>query len=234
MDKTFLLIFGGVFGIVGVTFLIVAIFMVRSELNFREGAIAAPGIVVELAPTQGSKGGTTYKPVFKFTDRDDKAHTVTGSIASSPPSYHRGEAVTVLYHPGNPEGAQIDSFTEAWLLPLIFGSIGTAFTATASGIGIYSMRTRRRRSWLTTNGTRIQARVSGVERDINTSSRGRNPWRITAQWQNPVDQKVYLFSSDPIWFDPTPYAHPETVEVLINVNDPHQYAMNTDFLPKAG
>ena len=234
MDKTFLLIFVGIFGLIGVAFLIASVFTMRSEINFREEAIAAPGIVVELVPTQGSKGGTTYKPVFQFNDRNDKVHTVTSSVASSPPSYHRGEAITVLYHPENPEGAQIDSFMESWLLPLVFGSLGIVFTAIASGCGIYSLRVRRRRLWLATNGMRIQARVNGVERDTNTSSRGHHPWRITAQWQNPVDQKVYLFSSDSIWFDPTPYVQPETVEVLINVNNPHQYVMNIDFLPKTG
>ncbi len=234
MDKTFRFIFGGVFGFIGVTFLIVAFFMMRSEISFREGAIATPGTVIDLAPTQSSKGSTSYRPVFNYTDRDDKVHTVTGSLVSSPPSFRRGEAITVLYRPEDPEGAQIYSFMESWLLPLIFGSIGTTFTAIASGVGFYSVRRRRRRLWLETNGTRIPARVNGVGQDMNTSSRGRHPWRITAQWQNPADHKVYLFSSDPIWFDPTPYVQPDTVEVLINVNDPHQYTMNIDFLPKPG
>ncbi len=234
MDKTFLIIFVGVFGLVGVAFLIVALFTVRSELSFREGAITAPGIVVDLAPTQSSKGGTSYKPVFRFTDRNDKVHTVTGSLSSSPPSYRPGEAVSVLYRTDDPDGAQIDSFMESWFLPLIFGSIGTVFTAVASGFGMYSLRARRRRSWLAANGTRIQARVSGVELDTSTSSRGRKPWRIAAQWQNSIDQKVYVFYSDPIWFDPTPYLKSETIEVLINVNNPHEYAMSIDSLPKAG
>jgi len=234
MDKTFLLIFGGVFGLVGVTFLTVAVFTSYSEIEFRNGAITAPGTVIDLQPGQGSKGGTLYKPVFRFTDRDDKEHTVTGGVASSPPSYRRGEAVTVLYRPENPEGAQIDSFMESWFLPLIFGSLGSVFTAIAGGCGIHALLRRRRRSWLTTQGTRIQARVNGVEIDRNTSSRGRNPWRISAQWQNPVDRKVYTFMSDPIWFDPSPYIRQETVELLINADNPHQYAMNIDFLPKAG
>jgi hypothetical protein len=146
MDKTFLLIFVAIFGIVGVAFLTVATFTLRSEIEFRKHAIAAPGIVVDLEPTQGSKGGTMYKPVFKFTDRDDRVRRITGNIASSPPSYHRGEAVTVLYQPQNPEGAQIDSFMDAWFLPLIFGSLGTVFTGVAGGCGIYALRTRSRRS----------------------------------------------------------------------------------------
>ncbi len=234
MDKTFFLIFGGLFGLVGVSFLVVAAFTISSEIEFRKDAIAAPGVVVDLVATQGSKGGTVYKPVFEFTDRGDVARRVTGSIASSPPSFRRGEAVRVLYRSENPEGAQIDSFMESWFLPLIFGVLGTVFTGIAGGCGVYFLRKQRQRSWLAANGTRIQARVNGVVKDTSTSSGGRNPWKIAAQWQDPVDQKVYLFESDPIWYDPTPYLRQETVELMVNMDNPHQYVMNIDFLPKAG
>jgi hypothetical protein len=143
MDKTFIRIFGMVFGLVGTIFLAVAFFTVRSELNYRKGAIRVPGIVVDLVPTRGSKGGTLYKPVFEFADLDDRMHRVTGSLASSPPSFERNEAVTVLYQPEDPEKAQIDSFMEAWFLPLIFGSLGTVFTSIATGVVIAAVRNRR-------------------------------------------------------------------------------------------
>ncbi len=234
MNRGFLFIFVGVFGFIGVSFVIIASFTLRSEINFRRGAVSAPGVVVDLEPTTGSKGGTLYKPVFTFVDNNDRPHRVVGGVASSPPSFHRGEGVTVLFRPENPEEAHIDSFMEAWLMPLIFGSIGTIFTGIAAGFGIYALRRRTRRAWLKTNGTRVQARMVGVDRDTSMSSGGRHPWRITAQWQDPMNQKVYLFISDAIWFDPTPYLQGDAVEVLVNVDNPRQYAMNTDFLPKAG
>jgi hypothetical protein len=233
MDKYFMWIFGSVFGLVGLVFLVVAIFTVRSELAFRAVAISAPGTVVDLEPTSGSRGGTTYKPVFEFTDRDDHLHRVTGSVASSPPSFKRGEAVRVLYQPENPDQAHLDSFMDTWFLPLIFGTLGTVFTSIAGGCLIYGLRRRTRRTSLIASGTRIQARVDGVEHDRNTSVNGRNPWRIVAQWQHPVDQKVYVFRSDSIWFDPTPYLH-QSVDVLVDIDHPHRYVMDTDFLPKPG
>ncbi len=232
-DRVFLLIFVSVFGLVGLVFLGVAFFTTRAELAFRAGAISAPGTVVELESRSGSKGGTVYAPVFEFADRNDRVHRVTASVASSPPSFRRGEAVRVLYRPENPEEARLDSFMETWFLPLIFGAIGSVFTSIAGGCLIYSFHKRTRRSSLATSGTRVQARVDGVEHDESTRQGDRIPWRIVAQWQNPVDQKVYVFRSDEIWFDPTPYVH-QTVDVLVDIDHPHQYVMDIAFLPEPG
>ena len=103
MDKSFFRIFGLVFGSIGLIFLGVAVISVRAELNLRRGAVRAPGRVIDLQPTSGSRGGTLYKPVFEFYDDQDRKHVITGSVASSPPSFSRGEEVTVLYRPENPE-----------------------------------------------------------------------------------------------------------------------------------
>jgi hypothetical protein len=234
MDKYFTRIFVSIFGLVGLVFLTVAFFSVRAELKFRAGAVRVPGTVVDLAPTSGSKGGTLYKPVFEFTDNNDVARRVTGSVASNPPSHRRGEAVTVLYQPANPEEAHLDSFMEAWFLPMIFGGLGSVFTAIAAGFVVFAVRNRRRRSWLGHNGMRVQARVDGVERDTGPRSDGRSAWRIIAQWQDPVSQRVFVFRSGAIWFDPTPYMQRTTVEVMVNPDNPRQYDMDIDFLPKAG
>jgi hypothetical protein len=233
MDKYFLSIFTSVFGLVGLVFLAVAFFSARSELAFRAGAISTPGTVVDLEPTSGSKGGTLYKPVFEFVDRDDHVHRVTGTVASRPPSFKRGEAVTVLYRPENPEEAHLDSFMEAWFLPLIFGGLGSTFTSIAGGVLFYAFRKRIQRASLAASGTRVQARVDGVERDRSMRPNGRTPWRIVAQWEHPVDRKVYIFRSDALWFDPEPYLG-ETVDVWVDIDHPRRYVMATDFLPKPG
>jgi len=234
MGKNFILLFVLLFGLVGLGLLTGAFFAVRSEINFRTGAISVPGTVVDLEPTQGRRGGTLYKPVFKFTDRNDRVHRITSSLASSPPSFRRGEVVTVRYRPENPNDAHLDSFMESWFLPLILGGPGTVFTGIAAGFVVYAVRRRRLRSWLAINGMRVKATVEQVSPDTSIRVNGRNPWRITAQWQHPVSQKVYVFRSDAIWFDPVPYLQRETVDVNVNADNPRQYEMDISFLPKAG
>ena len=143
MDTRLLRTIVSVFGVVGLAFLAIAAFTIRSEIRYRSGAIRVSGTVMEMIPTSGSKGGILYKPVFQFADLNDRMHKVSGSVASSPPAFHTGQAVTVLYRPENPENAQLDSFMEAWFLPLVFGILGGVFTAIGSGFLVYAVRHRQ-------------------------------------------------------------------------------------------
>lgn len=42
-----------------------------------------------------------------------------------------------------------------------------------------------------------------------------------------------MFESDPIFYDPGEYVQRETLDVLIDNNDPRRYQVVTDFLPKS-
>lgn len=145
MSKPVFIVFVSLFSLSGLGMLTAAFFTTRSQIDFRKGTISVPGKVVELTPSRGSEGGTLYTPVFEFVDQADRTHRVKGAVASSPPPYETGEAVTVLYRPEDPEKAQLDSFTESWFVPLIFGSMGTVFTSVGGGCIIYSVRARMAR-----------------------------------------------------------------------------------------
>jgi hypothetical protein len=234
VDKTFNRIFFSVFGLVGLGLLTGAFFALRSEMSFRSGALTAEGTVVDLVTTTGSRGGTLYKPVVEYVDRNDRKHRLTAGVASSPPSYRLGESVTVRYRPEDPRNAELDSFMNSWFLTVILGAIGTVFTSIAAGFVIYALRKRRIRAWLAANGMRLRLPAEGVYLDTSMKINGRSPYRISAQWQNPMNQKVYVFHSDAIWFDPAPYMQQRIMDIRVNADNPHQYMMDISFLPKAG
>jgi len=79
-----------------------------------------------------------------------------------------------------------------------------------------------------------EARFEGVDYDTSLTINGKHPWRLMAQWQHPATKKVYSFRSDPIWFDPSPYVNRETLDVMVNADDPSQYQIDMSFLPKSG
>ena len=58
--------------------------------------------------------------------------------------------------------------------------------------------------------------------------------RIAAQWQHPSTSKVYVFHSENIWFDPTPYVKGQTIGALVNFSEPREYLLDTGFLPEKG
>jgi Protein of unknown function (DUF3592) len=227
-------IFGGVFLIVGLGMLTGGFFIWRAHADFAAHAVSADGEVTDLAYRSSSKSGGTYSPVVQFTTPDGKIVHMTGSTGSSSPSYARGDHVRVLYDRANPERAQIDSFMEQWFGTLILGGMGLVFSLVGGGIVGAQVRQRKVRGWLAQNGMRVQAKFDGVGVDTSLSVNGRNPWRLSCQWQHPLTKKVYFFRSDPIWFDPTPFVDRQQLDVLVNMDEPKQYQVDTSFFPTAG
>jgi hypothetical protein len=216
-------IFGGVFGGVGVVLLVAATVVTLSTLTFRAEALSASGTVVAL---------DSGKPVVEFVDPDGATHRIVGNVSSNPPAFEVGERVTVRHRAGEPEEARIEGFLESWFLPTLLGGLGTVFTAIGAGFGIWELRRRRLRAWLQQFGMRVQAKYTGVMLDTSLRVNRRHPWRLTAQWQNPVTGLVHTFESDMLFWDPSDTVQRETVEVWIDPNDPSRHHLDTAFLPK--
>lgn len=224
---------GGTSLLIGLGLLFGALFFWHSSAIFIAHAATAEGVVVDLAYSSSSKGGG-YAPVVKFTTVNGHALQMTGSVFSRPSRYSRGDRVRVFYDRARPEQAQIDAFMDTWFLPLVMGGIGLVFTLSGCGAIFVHQRQRKVREWLAQNGMRVQAKLEGINVDTSLSVNGRNPWRLSCQWQHPVTQKVYLFRSDPLWFDPAPFVKRDQLDVLVNMDNPGQYQVDTSFLPTAG
>ena len=112
---------------------------------------------------------------------------------------------------------------------IIFFVLGLAFLAAVS-------RRRRDRAWLAENGRTIQAEIVGVQYDTRVRVNGRCPLVLQCQAVNPADGKVYVFESDSLWFDPTPFLDGQTtIPVLVDPDDYHRYQMLTaGILPEKG
>jgi hypothetical protein len=107
-----ILLFGAVFGGVG------GVFAAKS-LSFSHDAAHVEGTVVR-HERSGNKGSRI--PIVRYIV-DGKEHEHRGDIgSSSPPSLN--SKVTILYKTADPNEAQIDSFVQRWLFPLIFCGIG--------------------------------------------------------------------------------------------------------------
>jgi hypothetical protein len=216
-------VFGGVFGTVGLGMLTAALLTAHAAFSFRSGAESAPGTVV------GLEGG---KPVVEFVADDGAVHRVVGQVSSNPPAYERGESVTVRCPAGTPDGARIDGVFESWFQPIVLGGLGTVFGGIGGAFVVAEVRKRRLREWLRQFGTRIEAKYTGVMFDTSVRLDGRQPWRLTAQWQDPATGRVHVFESDMLFFDPTDYVQRETVDVWIDPRAPRRYHLDLSFLPE--
>lgn len=157
MEGKVLWIAGAVFGLAGLGMLAGAGFMTGNTLKFRAKGVPAEGVVVDLIEKRDSDGSSTYSPEVEFQTPDGESHTYVSGTSSNPPSWDRGEKVTLRYDPGNPERVRLDGFMDNWFGPTILGGLGTVFSLVGFGIIVAAVRRRRMLAWLEQNGMTVQA-----------------------------------------------------------------------------
>ncbi len=93
------------------------------------------------------------------------------------------------------------------------------------------LRSIRKDKWLLHYGQIIMTEFQSVELNKSVKMRGRSPYRIISQWLDPMRNKVYVFKSKDIWFNPDEFMHSKEIQVWIDPNNPKKYLMDTSFLP---
>ena len=220
-----------IFTIVGILLLSVAFIFYFKINSFLSEAIEANGTVVDYVKSRSSDS-TTYKPVVQFNTQDGEKIEFTSSSGSSSKKYRTGANVEVLYLPLKPEKAKINSFFSLWGFHMIFGLLGAVFFGVGAGMFSLPILKKRKLQYLSVYGTLIEATYEGVERNTSYKVSGRSPYRITAQWQNPRTSEIHVLYSDNLWFDPSDHIDREKISVLIDLDNPKKYQLDTSFLPK--
>jgi hypothetical protein len=219
-----------IFLAIGVILLAIGANITLRAHSFRSRASVASGVVLENVWSSGSRN-MSYSPRVEFRTASGRVVHFVSRVSSQPPAFREGESVKVLYDPDDPTNASIDSFFEQWFGSLILGGLGLVF-ALVGGIWLSVVaRSKRLNEWLQINGTRVLAQLQGVELNRGLEVNGRNPYRIMAQWLNPATNRIHIFHSENLWFDPRRFVSGPTVQVLIDPNDPKRYHMDVSFLP---
>lgn len=220
---------------IGALFLVIAAFSLQARLSFESDALRTDGEVVGVVQSSridnDGRRSTSWCPTVRFTSESSGTLTFTARTCSNPPSYRIGEHVDVLYLRGEPESAAIDSPAERWLLPLVFGGIGLVFLLIGLLLTLSKLRTQRTAAQVKVSGRPIMATVTDVSLNSQLRLNGRSPWRIHAQWLDPETNRVHVFDSEDVWFDPAPYLGPE-IRVLVDPKDVSRYWVDVDTLPE--
>lgn len=226
-----------IFFVIGVGLLIGSYFTVRHTRHFLQVAVSVPGVVVENIYRESSGSGNqgpswSYYPRIRFETTDSQRIDFVSGTGSNPPSYSVNEPVTVLYDPRQPYDASLNSFWSLWGATMVLVILGVAFTSPGIGWFVWKGVSDHKNTWLQRNGRRIQAEITGVPLDTSLTVGGTHPYRIQCQWLDPERNEMHVFHSGHIWYDPRNYITGRTVDVLVDPNNPHRYAVETSFLPK--
>jgi hypothetical protein len=225
-----------VFSTIGIGMLVVSFFIFSNTTSFIRRAVEAEGKVIDLersrsSSSSSSSSSSTYRPVVEFTTATGKRIEFTSSVGSSPPSHRVGEPVRVLYNPADPQSARIKSFFQLWFGFLIVFFMGLVFAAIGLSMIFVRARGRKRSEWLHQHGRRMKTSFKGVELNNSVRVNGRSPYHIISQSPDPASNTVRVFESENIWFDPSEYIKGETIDVLVDPNNPKNYVMDISFLP---
>jgi hypothetical protein len=211
------------FTLIGIAFLVAAVFTYRDTSSYLAHATKVEGTVVY-------PGSTRYQPQFNFVDQNGQ--TITFSPDDTDPSlkYKTGQKVEIYYLPSDPEHAKRDSFFAIWGGVEFCIGFGSIFFLIGSGIFVVTFLNGQKRHYLLKNGVCIDTLLKRVEINGSITVNGKNPYRIVTKWQNPETSRTHIFKSNNLWVDPTDYLVSGNVKVFISPGNPKKYYVDTSFL----
>ncbi len=236
VDPVFRLVFWTL-TVMGLPMLLGGLFMGYRSLDFLITAERAQGQVIEMTYSRrDSEDSGSFTPRVRFQTRDGQEIVFRATVSGGPSTFHRGEAVTVLYKPEDPTAAEIYSFWQLAFVPIfLFGFSGLLLVPSF----VFFRRGRRSdrlAARLEREGHRIEARIIDIGRFTpGLFARLTRPmgfsWTIRAQWVDPTSNRVHIFDSDPLPYDPRAHIKGDTIGVLIDPRNPKRHRMDLTGLP---
>jgi hypothetical protein len=170
------------------------------------------------------KLGSSYR--IKYTSDNGVEHTLQGSQKNN--KHHEGDKIKVFYRIDNPDKARITDGKKGGKKILIIAIVMLLFD-------LYLIYTNRKKIKVSDNfkttGRKVEAEITSVEIDNNTTIMKKHPYLINCKWVDPVTGKEYTHTIINIWKDPAPLlAARKTIDVYIDREDSEKYFLDTEFL----
>ena len=96
--------------------------------------------VFDAAALRNSSYGLMYYPEFTYRTKDGQELTYKSSLGSSDQEYSKGDRITVLYDPAQPDHVEADSLFGVWLPPVLM--LPPAFLVVLIGAAILGFTKR--------------------------------------------------------------------------------------------
>jgi hypothetical protein len=226
----------GIFFVAGLGLFAGGLYSLQRTRQFLGTVVEAPGTVIDNVQRESPRSSRDvywmFYPRFSFETSDGREIVVISKTGSSQPAYDEDEPVTVLYDPRQPDHASIKSFTDLWRHSVILGGMGALSWLLGIAAVVWEAVSHRRKTRLQRNGRRIKARIIRVELNLSVKVKGKHPFHIVCHWLDPAKNETHVFQSADIWFNPADYITGNTIEVLVDPNNPRRYVVDTTFLPK--
>jgi hypothetical protein len=176
----FLLLFGGIWLLVGLPFAITGVVLLRAERNFAREVRTATGIVLtkEVDRDRDSDGSTRtrHSVRYRFTGPDGQVREGRAQIDRERwETLAEREPVEIAYAASDPSKHRVHG-TSNMLLAIIFGTLGGAFSIAGAVIFSFGLRGSRRRRRLHETGMSAEGvvtRIKATKVRINRQAQAR-------------------------------------------------------------
>jgi hypothetical protein len=217
----------------GTAAIIISIALALKSNQLVKNGVSATGRVVDvrerLEPVSTPRSSAGSETVYKKRYNSTIEFTTSGGAIVRFQQGNReelGKIMEILYDPAHPENARTKSFWWLWGPSTVLGLAGLVFAAIGFGGGYLVRRRRKEINWLLQYGTRLQARIIGINEESNhyRNTRGRSHtyryWQIVAQYRDPGSGRSLSFTSDKLNRPPPDASVGRTVEVYVDPDDP--------------
>ena len=118
-------VFGAVFAVIGLALLAWVCWIRQTGLRVQGVVVSSGGKWIS---GDGTDAGRTFRPAVQFTSVDGDTVEFRSKIGGPVPC-KPGQPVPVCYRASRPQTAVINTFSQAWLTPLIFLWLGISGVA---------------------------------------------------------------------------------------------------------
>lgn len=243
MKWILLLLFGGL----GLAALSGGLLWGWNRLPLFQNGVRTTGIVVgqeETVSTKSRVGKHTtdsedviiYSPVVEFIDQRAKEHRFVASTGGEgKPIIENGTEVEVIYDPADPNTAQIGSFEQFWLGPVVIAVCGLVLLLMGVGgfflmggsdrrMGERAEMMQRERLVFAFEAPTFEGTIARVEENPLGSGR----YVFVCRGTRPGSRVAEEFVSDFLPFDPGPRYRGRAITIHLDPANPDTYFVNID------
>ena len=223
--NSFMVLFCGIFLVVGAIFSAVGITMALADSGFMERAeeiTAEITIISSYRDTDGDRRHNVYV-TYQYDGRvyeDIELNFYRSGM-------YEGQEIPLLCDPENP--GHVKSPGGMLLLEMVFLLIGILFMGIALVFIAVSRNKARRRKKILSSGKRLSAIVEQIAVNTSYVMNGRNPYQIYCYYRDEYKDVIYRFKSEDLWINPNVVLQPgDTIDVYVDGEDYSRYHVDAE------
>ena len=220
-----MVLFCGIFLVVGAIFSAVGITMALADSGFRERAEEITAEITGISSYRASDGDRRHNVYVTYQYDGRVYEDIELNFYRS--GMYEGQEIPLLCDPENP--GHVKSPVGILLLKMVFLLIGILFMGIALVFIAVSRNKARRRKKILSSGKRLSAIVEQIAVNTSYVMNGRNPYQIYCYYRDEYKDVIYRFNSEDLWINPNVVLQPgDTIDVYVDGEDYSRYHVDAE------